>query len=599
MADFNYRDRTDDVAKKLRIFQEAHAAGRLDIAIAVADSLRESLRYERQRQPAAPPAMSADSAGNVADLPKPWAEWARGWSQFHSIQLFETVGIARSSEPVETRIAFPADRTTDLFRETRVACVDAKKGALVEVPSQVSDEFSTGNARQCTVSFAADVAAHGNATYFLFAGNPHAERPDYLSDLKLRGTGYDVEIANHHYVAKMSQQSGQLERLTFARQHGLELYAGGKGHGEPPGIDWGHDYVDAGNFQKLRMRNWESCRDFEIESGPIFVRLRRWGFPHSPLHPVFTPSRVHMDVEYRFHTGLPYFFKQSRFDVVEDVSVSAMRDDEWVFSGYSFTDPLWIDAGGHLHEGEVPAADQDHLWGAGFVNKTSRDLFIALRLLHTVENFDKLPHNGAPQMHYDGHGQLWSRYPVVENVTLPKGTIFRQQNAYLLGDYPKENASAEIERVRHRLLNPLSVQPARVNASSSVRAIGSLARPGELDEGTPSKVAVWNALRQIQDEQFYMTDANIVDLGYVYDVRLRSGTVHVLVTMPHRGRPRFDFLESQGGGRISDGIRERVSRLPGVRNVVVELTWSPRWSMHRMTSAGLQAMGIADHRNIE
>ena len=41
----------------------------------------------------------------------------------------------------------------------------------------------------------------------------------------------------------MKGRMGQLERLTIKRDHGLELFAGGEGHGEPPGIYWAHDYA--------------------------------------------------------------------------------------------------------------------------------------------------------------------------------------------------------------------------------------------------------------------------------------------------------------------------------------------------------------------
>ncbi|MGE3317447.1 MAG: hypothetical protein AB7O26_20215, partial [Planctomycetaceae bacterium] len=376
MADVEYRDRTDTVAKKIQLLQEAHAAGRLDLAMSLADTLRESIRFERVTRARPAAVLPASHSVRVADLPKPWAEWGRGWTICKVFQLFETVGRRRDAEPFEFTVGFNVDEVSDLNREIRVARVD-EKGSLAEIPAQVCDEHRSERTRQCSVLIAADVPAHGNATFLLFAGNPHAERPDYISDLQLQGQGYDVNVVNHHYQAKMSQQSGQLERLVFARQHGLELYAGGKGHGEPPGIDWGHDYVDAEHFQKLRMRNWASVPDFEIETGPIRVRLRRWGFPHSPLHPVFTPSRVHMDVEYSFYSNQPYFVKQSRFDVIDDVAVAAMRDDEWVFSGYSFTVELWLDKKGKLHEGAVPPTDYDHLWGVGFVNKTSRDFFLA------------------------------------------------------------------------------------------------------------------------------------------------------------------------------------------------------------------------------
>ena len=150
---------------------------------------------------------------------------------------------------------------------------------------------------------------------------------------------------------------GQLDRLIFRREHGLELYAGGKGHGEPPCIDWAHDYVDQGSFQKLRMRNWAACPNFEVEAGPLADPGSPLGLPAQP-----GASRVHAEPHpYRPDLQLlcrpPVFLKEGRMDVVQDVDVEAMRDDEWVFSGYSFTDTLWIDRAGKLHEGPVPAAE--------------------------------------------------------------------------------------------------------------------------------------------------------------------------------------------------------------------------------------------------
>ena len=68
--------------------------------------------------------------------------------------------------------------------------------------------------------------------------------------------------------------------MTIKREHGLELFAGGEGHGEPPGIDWAHDYAASGHFQKLRITLWETCPDYEVVRGPVATIVRRWGFPH-------------------------------------------------------------------------------------------------------------------------------------------------------------------------------------------------------------------------------------------------------------------------------------------------------------------------------
>ena len=53
------------------------------------------------------------------------------------------------------------------------------------------------------------------------------------------------------------------------------------------------------------------------------------------------------------------------------------------------------------------------------------------------------------------------------------------------------------------------------------------------------KRAEWDALREVRDDQFYKVAANVVDLRYVYDVRLRVDVVHVLLTVPHLGWPKF------------------------------------------------------------
>ena len=202
--------------------------------------------------------------------------------------------------------------------------------------------------------------------------------------------------------------------------------------------------------------------NFEVEIGPLLVWCRRWGFPHSPVHPLFTPSRIHVDQTYSFFAGLPYFLKDGRMDAIQDVTVAAMRDDECVFSGYSFTDTLWIDHSGKLHEGPVRAEAAQNLWRVGFRNRISRDAFVTLWLEYRAEGFDGIGHNGTTTLDYPGHGQLWSRYPV-QPARLKAGASVRQRNAYLALEY-SEGAGQSIEALRHRLLNPVDVRARRAAA---------------------------------------------------------------------------------------------------------------------------------------
>jgi metal-sulfur cluster biosynthetic enzyme len=589
-------DRTDSVETKLRLLKTAYDAGRHDLAMSLAVSIKDSLEFERQLRVDGPPHIKAGSFVPVEKLPAALARWAHGWAYCQPVTLFETVDVPRTAEPVEVSVEFATDQLADPFvdlaREVRVARWDTAARQLREIPSQLLTQTRVGRVVRCQLLFFADIAAHESAQLLIFYGNPHAELPEYASDLQVVGAGYGLDIGNRHYLARLSRQTGQLERLTYRREHGLELYAGGKGHGEPPDIDWGHDYVDQGHFQKLRMRNWSHCPNYEVIRGPLAVQVRRWGFPHSPVHPLFTPSRMHMDIGYTFYAGLPYFVKQGRMEMVQDFPIAAMRDDEWVFSGYSFTDMVWIDGSGRLHDGPVPPEQNDSLWGVGFYNRVSRDAFIALRLEHAAEGFDKLPHGGAPTLHYAGHGQLWSRYPA-DQAQMKAGAWVEQKNAYLLSPYPEQDAATQIQATRHRLLNPPEIRDELPSWPASAAAgAPPLARYGETPETAGLKPAIWKVLREVQDEQLYATDANIVDLGYVYDVRERDGTVRVVVTMPHRGRPVYQFLEWQGGGRVQEGIREQVLRIDGVRDVVVDFTWDPPWSQARLSEQGRRALGL-------
>ncbi|MGH2353221.1 MAG: metal-sulfur cluster assembly factor, partial [Chloroflexota bacterium] len=202
-----------------------------------------------------------------------------------------------------------------------------------------------------------------------------------------------------------------------------------------------------------------------------------------------------------------------------------------------------------------------------------------------------LYHSGAPTLDYAGHGQLWSRWPLRGGPRLAAGLGLAQRNAYLLADYPAEGGAAALEALAQRLLHPLVASsaggeaPAGIPAPAESKAAReTLARPGEHAADFEDKRAIWDALREVRDEMFYTVDANVVDMGYVYDVRRRGDEVYVLMTMPHRGRPKYNWL--------ANPMRQRLEHLPGVRSVVIDLTWQPAWTPNRLTAAGRRAMGV-------
>src|SRR6185312_9863312 len=109
-------DRTDGVEKKLGLLAAAYAAGRRDLAMSLAESIKDTLQYERvvSGELGAPLDSGPDDFARVGDLPAAWAGWARGWSHVKTVSLFETVGLERAADPVTIRLGVRADQATDL-----------------------------------------------------------------------------------------------------------------------------------------------------------------------------------------------------------------------------------------------------------------------------------------------------------------------------------------------------------------------------------------------------------------------------------------------------------------------------------------------------
>lgn len=592
MRETTYWERTDRFEEKMRLLEAAYRKQDYRLARALADSLRQSLTLEQQQR--APLGVAVAPAGAfvpVQELPAPWRDWARPWTYAKILALDETVSLPRSGEPVELVLAVPQNQCASLAREVRVARIDG--GVPREVRSQVTEEVRRGAERQCRLTFFADSPAHQRTYWLILYGNPEAELPDYPSDLTVTGEGTALDFENEYFRGSLSKQMGQLERLVYKREHGLELFAGGEGHGEPPGIDWAHDYVTSGNFQKLRVTNWPRCPDYEVLRGPLSLTVRRWGFPYSTVAPLFSPARMNIFVEYRFYAGTPWFVKVGYMQVIKDLEIGYLRDDEWVFSGMSFTDIVWIGADGKLKTGPVAKGQQEDLWAVGFFNRDTRDAFIGLFLEHTAENVGGLAHTGAPLFYYKWHGHVWSR-ALYHGATLPAGAVLRQKNAYLTMPFPEQGGAETVERLRHAMLHPLAPSVTTLPAGMQAEpAPGRLARPGEAGDSPIAKRLLWEALGGCQDEQLYTTRPSVVDLGLVYDLRVRGDVVHVVMAMPHRGRPRIGYF-SYGSGGNSTPVRDRLLQVPGVRKVVVEQTWEPHWNANLLTDEGRRKLGIPD-----
>ncbi|HEX5570533.1 MAG TPA: metal-sulfur cluster assembly factor, partial [Ktedonobacterales bacterium] len=91
--------------------------------------------------------------------------------------------------------------------------------------------------------------------------------------------------------------------------------------------------------------------------------------------------------------------------------------------------------------------------------------------------------------------------------------------------------------------------------------------------------ALWDALREIEDPEIPIS---LVDMGLIVAVALRDGVARVTLTLTAMGCPATEF--------ITDDIRARLLREPGVEAVEIEIVWEPVWTKARLSEEGVDAM---------
>ena len=91
---------------------------------------------------------------------------------------------------------------------------------------------------------------------------------------------------------------------------------------------------------------------------------------------------------------------------------------------------------------------------------------------------------------------------------------------------------------------------------------------------------VWETLKTVYDPEI---PVNVVDLGLVYNVAINEETVRVDMTMTMRGCPMHSYM--------THDAREKLLKIPGVKNVEVNLVWDPPWNPTMISEEGRKALG--------
>ncbi len=90
------------------------------------------------------------------------------------------------------------------------------------------------------------------------------------------------------------------------------------------------------------------------------------------------------------------------------------------------------------------------------------------------------------------------------------------------------------------------------------------------------------ALHEVYDPE---TGLNLVDLGLIYGVDWQAESGEATVTMT------FTTPACPAGDVMTEGVRRRMSMVPGVQDVLVDVTFDPPWTPDRITEEGKRQLG--------
>jgi len=447
----------------------------------------------------------AAASTSAAELPV----WNAAWQQQREIVVQETAGYDRESEPVEIELAFtqPVRKggidalEDDIRREMRVLHYSPGAG-FRELPCQVFDIRHAAKTRtgavtaveapkdvfvRVRVAFFADVTARSTERYAACFDNPSAPAPGYETDLSVAGEGVGFTIDNGRYRIVTEEASGQIDRidLTFATKPSFRFKYGT--------LHWNPDFIVVPEDFPVTGYTWWYAHHFkspdtETESGPVFFSVRR-----KQLIP--GQDTAYMEVYYRFYAGLPWFLMESYIEAKKHTATFAIRNDELAFGRTDFTHAGW--------RNKTPDMSRDHMGEIGSIaiyhgERTGGHVLGSvlppnmawISLAHPGngygvgsirlewENVNAL--TGEPSPTYNSHtvisehdeGLYWFRSLIYSPrssagvstedvrknlVDVPKGSSYREKNAYLLYEYGTETKYAPVDELWLRLRSPLAV----------------------------------------------------------------------------------------------------------------------------------------------
>ena len=376
------------------------------------------------------------------------------------IVLKEPVGLERIDEYIDCVLQIEMEPSG--MKDFSIIAEDTNTGKLI--PCQIYEKkfFAKENKMICSIIFPVSMEANEEKTIFL---RSTCDKMSIPTDLNIKGNGSELMIDNQFYKADLTRSnqsegknhlSGQLRELLIKMDYNKLLFR------SQNRMHWAPNFQRNGSEHYKTIADWDNPKINNIYEGPYVIITERQD--RAPEHPEILLSAC-----YKFYAQKPYFRFYSCMEMKQDIWLYLLRNDEMTMDTL-FTHVAFQDQSNNIIDLSFSSRKKylkdnpignENPWLC-FYNQQKGYAFGSIRIKYNNDHqFGNTSPTFMPHTKISdgsGGGKYWNRRLIHEcNTFVPKGSRYKEENAYLVFEISPEDKFYQIKYWAKRLRNPILV----------------------------------------------------------------------------------------------------------------------------------------------
>ncbi len=367
-----------------------------------------------------------------------------------TIQIEEQNGLDRKLAYVSVEIPL-----INSLKNTEMLMVsDSESGT--SIPVQVVDTIQNQGISKLTLLFPVAIKANTIKTFQLMITDKKNQIT--ASDIQLSKDALSVENKTYKafFSSEYDKRGGQINGIILKDFNNQLLK---RGH---ISMHWAPNFSKSISDSYFNFEHLSSSSQNDIRNGRYQIVKTRSGTTDSV-------PEIDLKGQYTFYGRLPYFDFESTMLMKRDVVLNLLRNDEMTMDSL-FTHVVYQNKDGKtfrlkLYDQELDVLEENPIPDdAAFVAFYHRDKEYGLGSIRLEYDNTNESGNPSPTHHpytkiskSSGNGRYWNRILTDTIQKFPKGSRYREKNAYLIFRVGNEIPENEVLYYQERLLRPLHI----------------------------------------------------------------------------------------------------------------------------------------------